>query len=217
MIKILSGLSTPIGSTVALVNLCNQFNDRGHNCILYGPDRWHLDKCRGAGIDDFHPEEGDIIIVHNIKLYAAAELYKVQDAIERLKKTYLVGHLQGDDSSRAMPRSRKHGNIKLVLTCQENDIFPIRRLKYSLFDKIHCADFSQVSYHKIVDDYFICPNFCNHLTASEHKPQRIAGVIGSIRKENQIERVYCQSLCRWHGHRDHLWLLARSGLLLPQD
>lgn len=40
MIKILTGFSGPGGSTVALANLCNLFNDNGYPCELYGPIDW---------------------------------------------------------------------------------------------------------------------------------------------------------------------------------
>ncbi|MCG6533235.1 MAG: hypothetical protein L7F78_00795 [Syntrophales bacterium LBB04] len=186
MIKILSGLSIPVGSTVALVNLCNQFNKRGHECVLYGPDRWHLDQCRSADVADFHPEMGDIIIVHNIRLFSLHELYKMGDKIQELRRRTWFSPLQ-DMIRKGMPGARKHDGIKLILTCQATDLFPLNRLNLALFDKIHYADFSQLRYHKIARDYFICPNFSDPLTPSKEKPDRIAGVIGSIRKENKIE------------------------------
>lgn len=186
MIKIISGLSVPVGSTVALVNLCNQFNDRGRSCILYGPDKWPLDKCRAATIADFHPEKGDVIIVHNIKLFSSAELYNLPEKIEQLRNQTRLNSLK-DMILRSMPGSRKQADIKLILSCQGNDLFPIRQLRYALFDKLHCVDASQVRYHKITRNHFICPNFTDHLIASELKPRKVAGVIGSIRKENKID------------------------------
>lgn len=192
MIKIVSGFSIPAGSTVALVNLCNQFNDRGYDCIFYGPDRWNLDKCKAATIADFHPEDGDIIIVHNIRLFSGAELYKLQDKIENQNKAGLS--TLKDAILRSIPRSRKHAGIKLILSCQANDLFPIRKLNYNLFDKIHYVHNSQINFHKIKNDHFISPNFYNHLIASEHKPKKVAGVIGSIRKENKIELSIVKAL-----------------------
>jgi hypothetical protein len=186
MIKIVSGNSIPAGSTIALVNLCNQFNDRGHECIFYGPDRWHLDKCRSAEISEFYPQNGDIIIVHHIKLFSAAELYRLPDKIEQLRKKTRLDSLKNLIRKR-LPGPRRLTGIKLILSCQENDLFPLRQLNDALFDKIHYADLSQASLHKIPRSYFICPNFGNRLTASEAKPDRVAGIIGSIRKENQTE------------------------------
>lgn len=185
MIKIVSGLSIPVGSTVALVNLCNQFNDRGHHCTFYGPDNWHLDKCRAAMIADFHPEDGDIIIVHHIRLFSVPELYKLQDKIEHQRKT--AASSLKDAILRSIPRSRRHAGLKLILSCQENDLFPMRTLNYSLFNKIHTIHFSQVGYHKVAHNHFVCPNFMTRLIASEYKPANVAGIIGSVRKENQTD------------------------------
>lgn len=186
MIKIVSGFSYPAGSTLALVNLCNQLNDRGHDCVFFGPDRWHLDKCRSAGTADFHPEKGDIIIVHHIELFSVTDVYKIRDKIEQLGKKNRWNSIS-DILRKGISGSRRLAGIKLVLTCQENDLFPIRRLNFSLFDRIHYADFSQANFHKILRNYFICPNFGSRLTASGVKPDRVAGVIGTIRKENQID------------------------------
>jgi hypothetical protein len=185
MIKIVSGFSFPAGSMIALVNLCNQFNERGYDCVLFGPDNWHLDKCRSAKLSDFYPEDGDIIIAHHIELFSSGELYKIQDKIDQMrKKTRLT--LFKDIILKNIPSGKLTG-IKLFLTCQENELFPLRRLKYSLFDKIHYADSSQVGYHKISRSYFICPNFGARLTPSKLKPEKVAGIIGSIRQESQIE------------------------------
>lgn len=185
MIKIVSGLSIPVGSTVALVNLCNQFNDRGHNCIFYGPDNWHLDKCKAANIADFHPEDGDIIIVHHIRLFSVPELYKLQDKIEHQKKGGLIS--LKDVILRIIPRSRKHAGLKLILSCQENEPFPLRQVNHALFDKIHYVHDEQVRHHRINHPHFVCPNFCSNLIASARKPRKVAGVIGSIQEENKID------------------------------
>jgi hypothetical protein len=186
MIKIVSGFSFPSGSTVALVNLGNQFNERGHECVFYGPNKWHRDKCKAADIAEFHPEEGDIIIVHHIKLFSSADLFKIRDKVGQLRKKTRLDALR-DIIQKNTPGSPKIAGLKIILTCQENGLFPLKRLKYSLFDKIHYADFSLAKYHKITHSHFICPNFGNRLTPSKTKPEKVAGIIGSIRRENQIE------------------------------
>jgi len=186
MIKIVSGFSWPSGSTVALVNLCNQFNSKGYDCTLYGSDNWQLDKCKSAKISDFHPEKGDIIIVHNINLFSVSELYNLQAKIAPPHKKRwikaIINRILKD-----LPGSRKLDGIKLILTCQENELFPLKGLKTSLFDKIHYQNELQREYHKIQRPYFLCPNFIDDLTKSESKPEKIAGVIGSIRRENKTD------------------------------
>ena len=52
MIKICTGWSNPGGSTTAFINLCNLFNESGHECTMYGPHDWHLTKCKGDNINN---------------------------------------------------------------------------------------------------------------------------------------------------------------------
>jgi hypothetical protein len=186
MIKIVSGFSIPAGSSVALVHLCNHFNQGKHDCVLYGPDHWHLDKCRAADISDFHPEKGDIIIVQGIHLYSAAELYRIQDKIEKPKKRAWLKSLKGEMTG-WLPGSQKHDGIKLILSCQENDFPPIRQSQYALFDKIHYVSASQIKDDRSAHNHFVCPNFCDLLGPANNKPAGVAGVIGSIRRENQTD------------------------------
>lgn len=68
-VRILSGWSNPGGSTRAFINLTNLLNDSGVDTIFYGPNEWHLDKCKAAvtqNLDISNPE--DILIAHFIPL-----------------------------------------------------------------------------------------------------------------------------------------------------
>ncbi len=198
MIKIVSGFSIPIGSTVALVNLCNQFNERGYDCLFYGPDKWHLDKCKSADVSDFYPETGDTVIIHHIKLFSVGELYRLPEKIEQLHQKRKLDVLKGM-IRRHLPGGGNHLGIKLILTSQANVLFPLKRINYALFDKIHFADPSQAVYHRITSNYFVCPNFSSRLTIpAGRKPDRVAGVIGSIRRESytaqSIERAFADGM-----------------------
>jgi len=51
-----------------LMELCDLFNERGHDCTFYGPHPWHLDKCRGDLSHNFCFEEGDVTIGHFIHM-----------------------------------------------------------------------------------------------------------------------------------------------------
>lgn len=67
-IKIMSGWSDPGGSTVAFINLCNLFNERGYDCTFYGPHEWHLDKCKAGHLAEVPINEpGENLIVHYLK------------------------------------------------------------------------------------------------------------------------------------------------------
>ena len=64
-VKIISGWTNPGGSTIALANLCDAFNERGIECSFFGPHDWHLDKCKNAKtLMDLSIESDDNIIAH---------------------------------------------------------------------------------------------------------------------------------------------------------
>lgn len=186
MIKIVSAISAPVGSTIALVNLCNQFNSRGYNCIFYGPDNWHIAKCKSAKIYDFYPEYGDIIIINNIKLSSASELYHLKAKFAPNKNANWL-HLLKNKFLLNFESTGKPDGIKLIFTCPSDESFQIRRMKYRLFDKIHYCSDTQKGYQSVEYPNFVCPSFSSDLTESVQKPDKVAGVIGSIKKENKIE------------------------------
>ena len=68
MIKIITGYSERGGSTVAFINLTNELNKRGYDCILYGPHHWHLDKCKSDLIKNLKFDITDRVISHVLKL-----------------------------------------------------------------------------------------------------------------------------------------------------
>lgn len=68
MIKILTGWSNEGGSTTAFINLTNAFNERGIDCILYGPHEWHLNKCRSDLSKNFKMDVNDNVIFHFVSI-----------------------------------------------------------------------------------------------------------------------------------------------------
>lgn len=77
VIKIASGYTDPGGSTVALINLANALVVAGHECILHGPHAWHLDRCRGARLDDLRFEPDDRVITHFLPLDRRPDVARV--------------------------------------------------------------------------------------------------------------------------------------------
>lgn len=68
VIKILTGWGNIGGSTVAHINLCNAFNERGIECKLYSPHFYHFDKCPSGSLQDVQITPEDNIIAHFLNL-----------------------------------------------------------------------------------------------------------------------------------------------------
>ena len=79
MVKIFSGWTNKGGSTVALINLTNALNERGVDCIFYGPHDWHLDKCKSGKLEGGNlPIDGDDnVIFHFLQLKERPNAKKV--------------------------------------------------------------------------------------------------------------------------------------------
>lgn len=193
MIKIVSGHSYPVGSTVALANLCNQLNSRGYASIFYGPDNWHIDKCASGTLENFKPGSGDIIILHDIELWSVAELSALgstapgtgQNCSWRAWARRVLGCL-----APASPPEQ----FKLVLTCQKDDACREMTVRHALFHKIHFISEAQKSFRATKYPKFVCPNFTAELPPSNSKPEKTAGVIGTISQENGTEAAIVKAL-----------------------
>ncbi len=186
MIRIVSGSSIPVGSTVALATLCNQLNSRGRECVFYGPDRWHMDQCRSAFLSDFELKGGDTVIVHGIKLFSASDLHAPKPARAPLRDDAWPETLR-DIARKWRGDSRKPDGIGIVATWQGDEPFRLKRTRYAIFDKIHYVGADQPAREGVKHPHFICPNFVDGLAGSDHKPCRVAGIVGSIRPENRTE------------------------------
>ena len=76
-IKIITGFSEKGGSTFAFINLTNQLNDTGIDCTLYGPHKWHLDKCKSDLLINFRFEPNDNIVSHFLNLGARPDVKRI--------------------------------------------------------------------------------------------------------------------------------------------
>lgn len=178
MIKIASGHSYPLGSTVALVNLCNQLNARGYSCMFYGPDCWHLDKCISGKLQDFKPEDGDTILLQHIEILTVTDLYSLSTVTSVSNRNNIWKKLQGMVADSFFPAPRRE-KFRLFLTCQQAD--SCRSTRYSLFDKIH---FASKAHNKVKRPEFYCQNFLADIKPPPNKPDKVAGIIGSIDKDS---------------------------------
>lgn len=69
-IKLISGWSSPGGSTEHHIKLTNLLNANGYDCTFYGPHDWHLDKCKSAKIQDCKITVYDTVISHFVQIGA---------------------------------------------------------------------------------------------------------------------------------------------------
>lgn len=192
MIKIVSAYSHASGSSSALVNLCSQFNSRGYPCVFYGPDYWHRDKCESGALTEFVPEAGDIIILNDIPLLSVDELSDVNALAGLGRKNSLSRTLRGL-ASRFLPGGM-HYDYKLFLTCLGDEGLPRASVNLALFQKIHFAGDSLKSHCPAKYPAFVAPSFVSSLGTVEHKPHKVAGIVGSIKRQNDIEEAIRSAL-----------------------
>lgn len=66
------------GSTESLIGLTNMFNQRGLEAVLYGPHRYHLDKCSGRLLgNDIPLKKNDVLICHLMEMDRRPDCRKV--------------------------------------------------------------------------------------------------------------------------------------------
>lgn len=82
---------------------------------------------------------------------------------------------------------------RLIYSCHEKDIAPVRNINYKIFDKIHYVSKPQMEWHKVEHPYVIIPNVVDDLKPETKQEKGIAGIIGSIDRNKQthvsIERA----------------------------
>lgn len=80
MIKVLTGYSERGGSTVALSNLVNFFNENGYEAKMFGPHDYHLSLCEGGKLTQEvfdNITQDDVVITHFLKLPSRPNAKKV--------------------------------------------------------------------------------------------------------------------------------------------
>lgn len=77
-------------------------------------------------------------------------------------------------------------NGKLIYSCHEKDIGPVRNLNYKIFDKIHYVSKPQMEWHNVEHPSFVVPNVIDTLHKSTCKDKKIGGIIGSIDRNKQV-------------------------------
>jgi hypothetical protein len=82
-----------------------------------------------------------------------------------------------------------------IFSCHEQDIFPLKNINYSVFDKIHYVSEHQRLYHMIDHPYFILPNILDDLKEScKLNDKKIGGIIGSIDRNKRVDHSIKRAL-----------------------
>lgn len=182
MIKIVSRQSGFGGSTTAFINLCNLFNRNRIDCEYYGPHRWHLGKCRGKKLKDFYLRPGDRLIVHYLNSESHRDLELIcNDYYRKDKAVRLDRKLKLFISGLRSEKVRKS-----VFSCHEKEVFPLKGTHYFQYDKIHYVSELQRQWHSVDHPYFICSNVLDELEPSPSKPEKVAGIVGTIMENKQV-------------------------------
>lgn len=74
---------------------------------------------------------------------------------------------------------------KLIYSCHETNIKPIRSFDYTMFDTIHFVSEGQRNWHNINYNSVVIPNVLDNLKPNNKKERKIAGIIGSIDPHKQ--------------------------------
>lgn len=75
---------------------------------------------------------------------------------------------------------------KVLLSCHEQNVFPLQNINYKIYDKIHFVSETQRQYHNIIHPYFIIPNILDDLIKTPLSEKKVVGIIGSIDRNKQV-------------------------------
>lgn len=75
---------------------------------------------------------------------------------------------------------------KFIFSCHEQHIFPLKKINYKIYDKIHFVSEHQKQFQNISHPSFIIPNVLDDLKPSTKViDKKIGGIIGSIDRNKQ--------------------------------
>lgn len=152
----LSGWSNVGGSTVAFCNLVNALNESGYESIFMGPHSYPKDNNK-----------------------CKFEQVLPGTKLKLNKEDTLIVHFRNNFIQRPPIKG-------FFLSCHEQDIFPLKDIKYEIFDKIHYVSKHQRDFHSIDHPHFILPNILDDLKPNKKPSGKIAGIVGSIDKNKRV-------------------------------
>lgn len=76
---------------------------------------------------------------------------------------------------------------KIIYSCHEQEVFPISKIQYNVFDKIHYVSEHQRKFHKVNHPSFILPNILEDLKPNQKPEGKIGGIVGSVDRNKQVD------------------------------
>ena len=84
---------------------------------------------------------------------------------------------------------------KLILSCHETELFPIRKIKEITYDDVHFVSEFQKQWHGVKGN--VIPNVITKYNPSI-KIRKVAGIIGSVDKNKRVDVSICRALDEGH-------------------
>jgi len=148
--------------------------------------------CNSAKLTEFSPAANDTIIVNDIPLTSIGDLSDINTLVEGIGENNLLSTF-GGFVKKFLP-TKAPSDYKLFLTYLSNDALPLSSVRLPLFHKVHFASNVLKNDSRVSHPSFIAPSFCKDLLMSGQKPEKTGGIIGSIKRQNNIEEAVEQAL-----------------------
>lgn len=157
MIKVITNWGAVGGSTVAFNNLVNLFNSKGYNSCLYTPGKDRESKLKWEGITC---------------------AWDHLDNLRFDKDDTLIYHF--------MPMTRRPPVRRVILSCHETNIFPIKQHKDLVYDNIHFVSNFQKEWQGV--EGVVIPNVINEYIKNTkvREKGKTAGIIGSVDSHKSV-------------------------------
>lgn len=76
---------------------------------------------------------------------------------------------------------------KIIFSSHEQEVFPVSKIQYDVFDKIHYVSEHQRKFHNVNHPFFVLPNILDDLKSNPKPEGKIGGIIGSVDRNKQVD------------------------------
>lgn len=164
MIKVASAWGAVGGSTIALNNLVNLFNSKGHKACLYTPgqkqgtkDKWSGITCPWDHLENLRLDDDDIFIYHFMGI------------------------------------TKRPPARKVILSCHETNMFPVKDIPDLVYDDVQFVSKFQRDWQK-VDGWVIPNVVTTYEKTNIRTHDKVAGILGSIDSHKSVHESIVRAL-----------------------